>query len=118
MGQDTKVKTTVEFSSSQYEWLVNTADRSDTSVSNLLKSAIAALQVYREIVSDGEHDVICERRPGSLNIPVGTSIADAERALVMKTMDYCNWQQKSAAKFLGVCDRTIRNKLRSYNTNG
>lgn len=44
----------------------------------------------------------------------GTTVAEAERLLIMKTLDYTNQNRTQAARLLGISIRTLRNKLREY----
>ncbi|WP_050783309.1 helix-turn-helix domain-containing protein [Methylobacterium nodulans] len=43
-----------------------------------------------------------------------TTIADAERRLVIETLIRCRGNRTHAAKLLGVSVRTIRNKISEY----
>ena len=54
--------------------------------------------------------------PDKLIFSVGaTTVADAERELIIKTLERCNGNKAEAARQLGVDVKTIYNKLRSYN---
>jgi DNA-binding NtrC family response regulator len=44
----------------------------------------------------------------------GMSIHDAEKALILKTLETCGGNKTKAAKTLGVSVRTLRNKLNEY----
>ncbi|MDG5814820.1 sigma-54 dependent transcriptional regulator [Chitinispirillales bacterium ANBcel5] len=48
------------------------------------------------------------------NLEVGMTIADAERNLILKTLDACNQNRTKAAQLLGISIRTLRNKLNEY----
>lgn len=50
-----------------------------------------------------------------ITIQVGTSIEEAEKKLILKTLEKTDGNKKKAAEILGVTDRTIRNKLKKYN---
>ena len=46
--------------------------------------------------------------------PVGTTVADMEKQLILNTLDHCLGNQTQAAKILGISIRTLRNKLKQY----
>jgi two-component system response regulator AtoC len=49
-----------------------------------------------------------------ISIKVGTSIADAERQLIMATLEHCAGNKSRAADMLGVSLKTLYNRLSSY----
>lgn len=54
-------------------------------------------------------------RPGKLVFSVGaTTVADAERELILKTLEYAANNKAEAARQLGVDVKTIYNKLKAY----
>ena len=54
------------------------------------------------------------RRQPEVTIQVGTSAADAERKLILKTLEHVGHNKAEAARQLGLDPKTIRNKLKSY----
>lgn len=56
--------------------------------------------------------------PSRVSIPVGTTVAEMERALIMKSLTHCNDNRTRAADILGISVRTLRNKLKEYRENG
>ncbi|MCB0390671.1 MAG: sigma 54-interacting transcriptional regulator [Bdellovibrionales bacterium] len=44
----------------------------------------------------------------------GLTVAEAEKRLIMKTLDYTQQNRTQAAQLLGISIRTLRNKLREY----
>jgi DNA-binding NtrC family response regulator len=62
-----------------------------------------------------------QRRPdgpapanGGLTIPVGTSIDDAERRLILETLASCGGNRTRTARILGITAKTLYSKLRRY----
>jgi len=56
-----------------------------------------------------------EDTPGStLQVKVGTSIADIERRLILATLEQCEGDKKKAAKVLGVSVKTLYNRLNEF----
>jgi DNA-binding NtrC family response regulator len=52
------------------------------------------------------------------NVPVGLSIDEAERHLILRTLDLTSWNRTEASRILGVTTRTLCNKLRLYRSQG
>ncbi len=50
-----------------------------------------------------------------LVLPMGITAADAEKKLILKTLEYCEGNRTRAAKMLDISVRTLRNKLKEYN---
>ena len=50
----------------------------------------------------------------SVSIPIGTSITDAERLLIEATLAACDDNRKEAAMQLGISEKTLYSRLRSY----
>ena len=48
----------------------------------------------------------------------GMSISQAEKLLILKTLDHTNQNRTQAARLLGISIRTLRNKIREYKTEG
>ncbi len=48
----------------------------------------------------------------------GMTLMDAERFLIMKTLEYTEQNRTQAAKLLGISIRTLRNKLKEYQIEG
>ncbi|MCM2280746.1 MAG: sigma-54 dependent transcriptional regulator [Bdellovibrionaceae bacterium] len=50
-----------------------------------------------------------------LSISPGMTLGEAERQLILKTLEYTRQNRTQAAKLLGISIRTLRNKLHEYN---
>jgi DNA-binding NtrC family response regulator len=50
----------------------------------------------------------------TLRVPVGTTAAEAERVLILRTLEHVGNNKAEAARQLGLDVKTIRNKLKSY----
>ena len=53
-----------------------------------------------------------------MTIRVGTSLDDAERALIMATLDSVAGSKAKAAQVLGISLKTLYNRLHAYRGNG
>lgn len=51
-------------------------------------------------------------------LSVGMTVEEAERALIMKTLEYTRHNRTHAAHMLGISIRTLRNKLNEYKLEG
>lgn len=51
-------------------------------------------------------------------LPVGSTVAELERELVLQTLARCNGNRTHAARVLGVSVRTLRNRIRLYTARG
>jgi len=66
----------------------------------------------------GDGDVV--RAPGAnqavpaVRVPVGTSTADAERELILATLEYHKGDKQKAAEVLGLSLKTLYNRLNAY----
>jgi two-component system response regulator HydG len=51
------------------------------------------------------------QRTDTVNIPVGTTLKDAEMALIQATLDSTGGDKETAANILGIASRTIYRKI-------
>ncbi|HEX2485164.1 MAG TPA: sigma-54 dependent transcriptional regulator [Myxococcota bacterium] len=52
--------------------------------------------------------------PGSLQVEVGSTIADVERSLILATLEHLGGDKKRAAEVLGISLKTLYNRLAVY----
>ncbi len=52
--------------------------------------------------------------PESVRLPVGTTVADAEKALILVTLQHTKNNKTRAAEILGISLKTLFNKLKEY----
>jgi DNA-binding NtrC family response regulator len=55
---------------------------------------------------------------GKLILRLGTSLPEAEKALILATLEFTRNNRRRAAEVLNVSLKTIQNKLRQYRTEG
>jgi transcriptional regulator with PAS, ATPase and Fis domain len=53
---------------------------------------------------------------GEVVLPVGTTVEDAERELILRTLKQTGGNKTRAAEILGISLKTLHNKLHKYNT--
>ena len=56
--------------------------------------------------------------PATVTVPVGSSLAEADRRLILATLEQCNGVKKWAAQLLGVSLKTLYNRLEEYRAQG
>jgi DNA-binding NtrC family response regulator len=50
----------------------------------------------------------------AITVPVGTPLSVAARELILSTLQHCNGERKRTAEMLGICTKTLYNRLREY----
>ena len=50
----------------------------------------------------------------SVQLPVGTTLAEAERVLIFATLNLCHGNKTRAATMLGVSLKTLYNRINEY----
>ncbi len=55
---------------------------------------------------------------GSITLPIGTSMAEAERALMLATLRHYNHHKERTAAVLGISLKTLYNRLKEYAADG
>jgi DNA-binding NtrC family response regulator len=86
--------------------------------------------IERAVIVAGEGEIRLQHIPGALwarqpvaeqaaqsdvlHIPVGARMSDVEQAYLRLTLKHTKDNKKRAAELLGLCLRTLHNKLRSY----
>ncbi|MBL0727196.1 sigma-54 dependent transcriptional regulator [Piscinibacter sp. HJYY11] len=58
-----------------------------------------------------------EHTGDAVSIPIGCSLADAERMLILATMKHYNHHKERAAAALGISLKTLYNRVKDYNGN-
>jgi DNA-binding NtrC family response regulator len=62
------------------------------------------------------------RRPvddaDSIRVGVGTTVGEAERLLILKTLESTSNNKTRAAEILGISLKTLHNKLKEYGNSG
>jgi DNA-binding NtrC family response regulator len=51
---------------------------------------------------------------GGLSVKVGTSVADAEKNLILATLEHCQGDKRKTAEVLGISLKTLYNRLNAY----
>ena len=96
-----------------YDWPGNIRE-----LQNLIERAVVLtpdrVLTPRPFVLDGARYKRGENAPSGP--PVGGTIAEMEKELILRTLELCNQNRTHAAEMLGISVRTLRNKLKEYNS--
>jgi transcriptional regulator with PAS, ATPase and Fis domain len=65
-------------------------------------------------VPPGSRAPVVVDEPDSVRLPVGTTVGDAEKALIMLTLKHTKNNKTRAAEILGISLKTLFNKLKEY----
>jgi DNA-binding NtrC family response regulator len=57
---------------------------------------------------------IASSTPPSITVPLGTPLSVAARELILSTLEHCGGERKRTAEMLGICTKTLYNRLREY----
>ena len=49
-----------------------------------------------------------------ITVPLGTPLSVVERELILSTLEHCRGERKRTAQMLGICTKTLYNRLREY----
>ena len=49
-----------------------------------------------------------------ITVPLGTPLSVAARELILSTLEHCGGERKRTAEMLGICTKTLYNRLREY----
>jgi DNA-binding NtrC family response regulator len=96
-----------------YDWPGNVRE-----LRNIIERAIVT-RTESVIDSDFLPSRITNSKPfeNTITIPVGTSFSEAERILILQTLESVNNNQSKAAKILGLSRKTLHNKLKIFKLN-
>jgi DNA-binding NtrC family response regulator len=50
----------------------------------------------------------------AITVSVGTPLSVAARELILHTLEHCGGERKRTAEMLGICTKTLYNRLREY----
>jgi DNA-binding NtrC family response regulator len=51
----------------------------------------------------------------TIRLPIGATVGEAEKELILRTLEHTNNNKTRAAEILGISLKTLHNKLREYN---
>jgi DNA-binding NtrC family response regulator len=114
----TSVSTEVMSAFGRYAWPGNVRELRNVLERAVIMAGEGEIQVshlpYDFGVSIGSRPPAQVFEPESVRLPVGTTVSDAERALIQLTLQHTKNNKTRAAEILGISLKTLFNKLKEY----
>jgi DNA-binding NtrC family response regulator len=101
----------------QYDWPGNARELRNTIERAVILSGDAAVSAQHLPPGFGSRsvDITTQEDPAnSVKVEVGTTVDEAERLLIVKTLASTNNNKTRAAEILGISLKTLHNKLKEY----
>lgn len=102
----------------KYQWPGNVRELRNVLERAVIMAGDGAIQMthlpYDFGVSVGSRPPAQVFEPDSVRLPVGTTVADAEKALIQLTLQHTKNNKTRAAEILGISLKTLFNKLKEY----
>jgi DNA-binding NtrC family response regulator len=93
-----------------YSWPGNVRELSNY----VYRNFILAEEVIQVDFNVFELDAPVSEIGGEISVPVGASLADANRQIILATLEQCGGVKKTAARKLGISLKTLYNRLAEY----
>ena len=77
------------------------------------KSSDSGLRTLTRVAAR-EDDAMPVDEPNTVRVPVGTTVDEVERQLILKTLVATHNNKTKAAEILGISSKTLQNKLKEY----
>jgi transcriptional regulator with GAF, ATPase, and Fis domain len=71
-----------------------------------------------QIISEEDLNIQIDTKNNDVPFTPGMTLGDAEKFLILKTLEFTSQNRTQAAKILGISIRTLRNKLSEYRKDG
>ncbi len=98
-----------------YKWPGNVRELRNTIERAVVLAGTGVLGVEHLTANFGE--TVVRSRPESattVHVEVGTTVDEAERQLILKTLDSTHGNKTRAAEILGISTKTLQNKMKEY----
>ena len=102
----------------RHEWRGNVRELENTMHRAVLLSddVIQCVDIFGDDVVSIQDSSITQQGDNTSVHLVGLTVAEVERHLILKTLDHCLGNRTHAATILGISIRTLRNKLKEYDS--
>ena len=70
-----------------------------------------------KVIDTGDlpEQIVAENRAGEVSIRLGVTLSEAEKTVIMSTLDFCEGNKTRASEMLGLGRKTLHRKLEEYN---
>ena len=82
---------------------------------NTIESAVVTCRGKVIDTGDLPEQIVAENRAGEVSIRLGVTLSEAERTVIMSTLDFCEGNKTKASEMLGIGRKTLHRKLEEYN---
>ncbi len=82
---------------------------------NTIESAVVTCRGKVIDTGDLPDQIVAENRAGEVSIRLGVTLSEAERTVIMSTLDFCEGNKTKASEMLGIGRKTLHRKLEEYN---
>jgi DNA-binding NtrC family response regulator len=81
---------------------------------HLQKPRAIAVAVSMDEATPDTSAVLIQGDGNSINLPIGTTVSEAEKGLILRTLEHTKNNKTKAAEILGISLKTLHNKLKEY----
>ncbi|MGN0905552.1 MAG: sigma-54-dependent transcriptional regulator [Bullifex sp.] len=82
---------------------------------NTIESAVVTCRGRVIDTGDLPDEIVASDRTGEVSIKLGITLSEAEKEIIMSTLDYCEGNKTKASEMLGIGRKTLHRKLEEYN---
>ena len=82
---------------------------------NTIESAVGTGRGKVIDTGDLPEQIVAENRAGEVSIRLGVTLSEAEKTVIMSTLDFCEGNKTKASEMLGIGRKTLHRKLEEYN---
>ena len=82
---------------------------------NTIESAVVTCRGKVIDTGDLPEQIVAENRAGEVSIRLGVTLSEAEKTVIMSTLDFCEGNKTKASEMLGIGRKTLHSKLEEYN---
>ncbi len=97
-----------------WRWPGNVRELENVIERSVLMSPGDVIRADDILIQAPASEAVSAHAQGGNELTPGMTISEAERRLILKTLEYTNQNRTRAAQMLGISIRTLRNKLHEY----